>query len=286
MLLLGGLIGLLFMGVAIDAISAGEDEESPPQADEPGLRIVGSEGPDGLTGAAGDDRLSGRGGDDDLQGGQGDDTLSGGDGSDWIHGDGDFGPGGNDLLLGGAGDDLLAGQGGDDTARGGGGDDTIFGGEGDDLLLGGAGNDWISGNAGNDTLVAGPGEDDLDGGEGNDLLLGWNEPGRAWLHGGAGQDTLNPRSGDFAEGGAGRDLFLLDEPGVGMVEIGDYDPVEDRIELRWPGNEGDPPPEVRLEPDGNGATIIRLDGEAVGRVLGAEGLTLSDIILTRITPQG
>jgi len=291
MLLLGSLIGLLFMGMAVDATgpSPMPAPETPPdgdEGDEPGSEVIGSEGSDWLSGGDGDDLLDGLGGNDDLHGGQGDDTLRGGEGTDWLYGDSDYGSGGNDLLTGGGGADSLAGQGGDDTLDGGAGDDTLFGGEGDDLLRGGAGNDWLSGNSGNDTLIAGRGEDDLDGGDGDDLLEGNDDPARAWLHGGDGQDTLHPMAGDFAEGGAGRDLFLLDEPGSGMPEIGDYRAGEDIIELRWHGDAHEPEPLLTLDRDRDGATVIRLDGEAIGRVLGAGGVQLRDILMTRVPHTG
>ncbi|MDT1062796.1 calcium-binding protein [Paracoccus sp. CPCC 101403] len=255
MLLLGSLIGLLFMGMAVDATgpSPMPAPETPPdgdEGDEPGSEVIGSEGSDWLSGGDGDDLLDGLGGNDDLHGGQGDDTLRGGEGTDWLYGDSDYGSGGNDLLTGGGGADSLAGQGGDDTLDGGAGDDTLFGGDGDDLL------------------------------EGND------DPARAWLHGGDGQDTLHPMAGDFAEGGAGRDLFLLDEPGSGMPEIGDYRAGEDIIELRWHGDAHEPEPLLTLDRDRDGATVIRLDGEAIGRVLGAGGVQLRDILMTRVPHTG
>ncbi|MFD2844240.1 hypothetical protein [Paracoccus cavernae] len=75
-------------------------------------------------------------------------------------------------------------------------------------------------------MIAGPGEDDLSGDDGDDLLIGSSDPARAWLHGGAGEDTLHARDGDFAEGGAGDDLFvLLAEPGTTVPVIGDFTPA-------------------------------------------------------------
>lgn len=298
MLMLGSLIGLLFMGLAIDTTALGrtsDEEDDATEEEEPGsgtggtdanrgLTVDGTEGSDMLGGEPTDDLLMGFGGNDDLHGGLGDDTLLGGDGTDWIYGDGDYGQGGNDSIEGGAGDDSLAGQGGDDTIRGGADNDTIFGGEGDDLLIGGAGTDWISGNSGNDTLIAGRGEDDLDGGEGNDVLHGSAEDDPAWLHGGEGDDTLHAGAGDFAEGGAGQDLFVLEEPGEGVPTIGDYNASEDQIELRYVDDGSGVPPVLSLDQDAEGATVIRLDGVAVGRFLEADGLDVHDIILTAIAP--
>ncbi|WP_409927861.1 calcium-binding protein [Paracoccus sp. P2] len=302
MLLISSLLSLVFAGLAVDATGTsrtpgGEHDPDDPQrepsdSDRPrGVATGGSEGSDWLAGGDGDDLLTGHGGNDDLHGGLGNDTLLGGDGDDWIYGDGDYGPGGDDSIEGGAGDDYLAGQGGNDTLHGGPGDDTIFGGEGDDLLTAGDGDDLLWAGFGNDTLIAGGGEDDLDGGDGDDLLIGSAEPGRAWLHGGAGRDTLHPGPGDFAEGGEGEDLFLLDAPGGDLDDpgetlpvIADFDRQLDRIELRYHGDGADPV--VALEREADGSAVIRVDGVAVGRVLQAEGLRAADIALTRIAPGG
>ena len=297
MLMLGSLIGLLFMGLAVDttALSRTSDDESDETGDDldsvsgggdehRGVTLDGTEGSDMLGGEPTDDLLTGNGGNDDLVGGLGDDTLLGGDGTDWIYGDGDYGQGGNDSIEGGAGEDSLAGQGGNDTVHGGADNDTIFGGEGDDLLTGGTGTDWISGNSGNDTLIAGTGEDDLDGGEGNDVLYGSDEADRAWLHGNEGDDTLFAGAEDFAEGGAGHDLFVLEEPGEGVPTIGDYNATEDQLELRYVDDGSGVPPVLSLDRDDEGATVIRMDGVAVGRLLQAQGLDVGDIVLTAMQP--
>lgn len=297
MLMLSSLISLLFMGLAVDATTstradAAEDEEIPDsgegdeggEEENPGIAVDGTSGSDWLAGGDGDDLLEGGDGNDDLHGGLGDDTMRGGAGTDWIYGDDDYGIEGDDEIDGGDGDDSLAGQGGDDTVLGGAGNDTMFGGEGDDLLNGGTGNDWISGNAGNDTLVAGPGEDDLDGGAGDDLLQGSAGETAAWLHGGEGDDTLQAGAGDFAEGGAGADLFVLDEPGTTVPTIGDFDGASDRLELRYEAAPDEPEPMVTLDHAEDGATVIRLDGEAVGRLLNAQGLRVEDIALSRLDP--
>ena len=299
MLMLSSLIGLLFMGLAVDttAISRSPEDEGEEGGEEPdpnanggsgeedrGETLHGTEGSDMLGGEPTDDMLVGNGGNDDLLGGLGNDTLLGGDGTDWIYGDGDYGDGGNDSIEGGAGGDSLAGQGGNDTVHGGADDDTIFGGEGDDLLTGGVGTDWISGNSGNDTLIAGLGEDDLDGGDGDDMIYGSAEADNAWLHGGEGNDTLLAGAGDFAEGGAGQDLFLLDEPGEAVPTIGDFNAAEDQVELRYVDDGDGVPPVLSLDQDAEGATVIRMDGVAVGRFLSAQGLDVQDIILTAVQP--
>ena len=295
MFILGSIIGLLVMGLAVDTTagrSVDEDDDTldhgnPDSPDDPEGRVeIGTEGSDWLAGGDGDDRLEGGDGNDDLHGGLGNDTLLAGAGDDWVYGDDDYGEQGDDLIDGGAGHDFLAGQGGDDTVRGGAGNDSIYGGDGDDLLQGGDGDDWISGNAGNDTLIAGRGTDDLDGGDGDDVLYGSAAGDNAWLHGGAGNDTLYVGSGDFGEGGAGNDRFVLDEPGDTVPIIGDYNRAEDVIELRFRADDDEPDPFVTLERGDDGSTLIRLDGAAVGRVLGQTGLRAEDIILTRLQPRG
>ncbi|GLK66245.1 hypothetical protein GCM10017635_37220 [Paracoccus kondratievae] len=304
MLLLSSLLTMLFAGLAIDVTSTTRnpttDDEpdgsgSPPDGDEGnGAESSvqdGTEGSDWLAGGEGDDLLRGHGGNDDLHGGQGNDTLLGGDGDDWIYGDGDYGPGGDDLIGGGEGNDYLTGQGGNDTLHGGGGNDTIFGGEGDDLLTAGDGDDWLWGGIGNDTLIAGRGEDDLDGGEGDDLLIGSADPDRAWLHGGEGRDTLLPGAGDFAEGGEGEDLFALEMPGdradldAPPAVIADFNPREDRIELRYQDDGSGTEPVVTVERDENDAAVIRVDGVIICEVQNAPNLRAEDILLNQIKPQ-
>ncbi len=200
------------------------------------------------------------------EGGAADDVLMGGDGADGLRGhDGD------DDLRGGLGNDVI---------HGGAGSGTILGGDGDDLLFGDEGDDWLSGNAGNDTLVSGGGADDLDGGEGDDLLIGGDDPERAWLHGGAGDDTLMPGAGDFVEGLAGADTFILRGPVSEVPVIGDYQSHEDRLELHLPADMVDDP-QIDLHQDHDGSMVIRVNGEAVGRLLVADGLRVEDIAVIR-----
>lgn len=263
-----------------EVIDPGEGPDLP-APEEPLDWVWGGEDDDILMGGDGDDRIAGRGGSDDLRGGLGDDTIRAGEGDDWVQGDGAYGAGGDDLVFGGAGNDSLAGQGGDDTIYGGPGSDTIFGGDGNDSLIGGAGDDWIAGNDGNDTLISGGGADDLDGGDGDDVLIGGDDAERAWLRGGEGNDTLMPGSGDYAEGLAGADTFVL----RGQVEdapmIGDYQPDEDRIELHLPKDMvGEP--QIQIVEDRDGSTLIRVNGEAVGRLMGAQGLRIEDIAVIRL----
>lgn len=112
------------------------------------------------------------------------------------------GTSGNDIINGTSGDDVIVALGGDDTIHGNGGLDRICGGDGNDRIYGGAGADRIRGDGGDDLLYGGAGCD--------------------WLQGGVGKDLLAPQGGGHAcagtaEGGPGRDRFLIDESGDNEV---------------------------------------------------------------------
>ena len=117
-----------------------------------------------------------------------------------------------------------------------------------------------------------------------DVFVSYAEADRAWLRGDEGDDTLLGRANDFVEGGAGADLFVLEEPGVGIRTIADYSPAEDRIELRYEDDGSGTVPSLSLDQDDEGATVIRMDGVAVGRFLNAGGLDVNDILLTAVRP--
>ncbi|MDB2490164.1 calcium-binding protein [Paracoccus sp. (in: a-proteobacteria)] len=259
--------------VAGDPGDPGTAEETPEQIL---AAIIGTDRADALMGGDGADSIDGLGGSDDLRGGLGDDTIRGGSGQDWIQGDAAYGAGGNDEIHGGSGDDSLAGQGGDDLIWGDEGDDTILGGAGSDSLFGGAGNDWMSGNDGDDVLVSGGGSDDLDGGAGNDLLIGGDDDETAWIHGGDGEDTLMPGAGDFAEGNAGADQFVLKPVDGDLPTIADFDGTEDRIILHLPEDmtQG---AQIQLVQHDDGTTLINVNGDAVARMLQLGGLRVEDI---------
>ncbi|MDS9466752.1 hypothetical protein RGQ15_04035 [Paracoccus sp. MBLB3053] len=71
-----------------------------------------------------------------------------------------------------------------------------------------------------------------------------------------------------------------------MPIIGDYDPAEDRIELIWRGTEDAPVPLVEIEHADDGSALIRMDGEAMARVLNGAGLRAEDILLRRVPALG
>lgn len=70
---------------------------------------------------------------------------------------------------------------------------SIYGTEGADILVGEFIDDYIRGYEGDDLLIGNGGDDELNGGDGDDVLVG-----------GAGS-----RWGDYAEGGAGSDVYLF-----------------------------------------------------------------------------
>jgi len=87
------------------------------------------------------------------------------------------------------------------------------------------------------------------------------------LIGGAGKDTLFLSDDDIGTGGDGEDTFAVAElpDADGAAIIRDFDPDEDKIVLVRPGGTA---PEVTVKADGEDA-IVRTDGEAAARVLGA-----------------
>ena len=282
-------------GFVDDGMPASDDIADPEA--EP-LDLAGGAGDDILSGGAAGDRLSGGDGADQLTGRGGDDRLWGGAGRDWLDGgDGDdslYGQGGDDVLNGGAGDDVLvggrgadqlAGGPGDDRLWGGGGHDTLFGGEGHDTLDGGMGRDWLAGGSGNDLLIGGGGRDTLDGGPGNDTLWGGSEGASDgatdWLNGGAGDDLLGVGPGDIATGGAGSDVFQLQDfgPGLPVADIMDYNPEEDQLVLLYDATLH-VAPVLSAEPvEGTGDVTLMLDGVAVALIRDAPDLDLSLIQL-------
>lgn len=217
-------------------------------------------GNDDLSGGGGADTIFGQDGDDTLAGDNGNDSLDGGDGNDSLDGGNS-----NDTLIGGDGDDTLAGGAGADsmsagsgmdfldysasdaavnvdlgtnTASGGhatgdilaGGLDGIIGSDWNDTLTGydGQGADWTNefyGGAGNDLIDGAGGDDLLYGGDDNDTIIGG--AGSDILDGGDGDDILYIGSGDTVTGGAGDDIFIIDDTALGggtiTIEGGETD---------------------------------------------------------------
>lgn len=124
------------------------------------------------------------------------------------------------FLLQGAGHHHIDLKGGNDTIWGSSREDRFLGGTGDDQLFGhwrayfGANDaDWLSGGPGNDQLLGHEGDDILEGDSGSDTVLG--DVGDDFLFGGSKQDYASiftvgglDSTGDFVQGGAGKDLVV------------------------------------------------------------------------------
>jgi Ca2+-binding RTX toxin-like protein len=221
--------------------------------------LEGSEGNDFADAGAGDDVLSMREGNDIVLAGDGNDTVDAGIGFD--------------LVRGGAGDDQLTGNGGNDTLDGETGADTLHGGSGADLLRGGDGNDVLSG-MGNRASSNGDGSFD-----GIDTLLG-----------GGGDDLLWLGARDIAYGGAGADVFALDDRHPdqgGAAQILDFDEDTDRIELVYaPATGADGAavvPEVVVTLGQNGAYSIAVDQRIVAFVNAGGNTLTADMV--RLVPE-
>ncbi|MEH2327251.1 MAG: calcium-binding protein [Nostoc sp.] len=229
-------------------------------------------GNDTLNGADGNDNLFGGTGNDSLIGGVGNDTLDGGLGTDSLNG----GVGDDTYVIDSATDTITeATNSGIDTVRssvlytlganlenlrlregsaingtgnslnnivfGNTANNTLNGKAGDDTLDGNNGNDTLNGDDGNDSLQGGPGNDLLNGGSGNDILIGVFPA-----------SPLQPGLGetDTLTGGVGLDRFVLGDAinvyyddknttNAGFVDLAtitDFNPSEDRIELKGSPN--------------------------------------------------
>lgn len=178
--------------------------------------LVGCDGPDELSGGMGDDTLIGGAGDDYLEGGDDHDSLDGGDGDDFLRGGA-----GNDTLLGGAGVEYLRGEDGDDSLNAGDGDDILRGGKGVDSFDGGPGADRVSFYEMNATqgfsanLTTQKIKND---GFGNaESMTSIESLGAGTYYadefiGDAGPNFLvNVGKGDTAKGGAGDDMFQIED---------------------------------------------------------------------------
>lgn len=149
------------------------------------------------------------------------------------------------------------------------GDDTIFGGEGDD------------------SIADGYGVNMLDGGQGDDFLIAVDEDviSPDTVFGGAGRDEIVVDEGDTVTTGAGGDYVLVELQGqVGEsyqpVEVTDYLLGVDRLEVSLWEDAEDPLVAVEDSTDGT-AAILSVDGIPIARIVGGQGLTVSDLRITR-----
>ncbi|WP_319545522.1 calcium-binding protein [Ruegeria conchae] len=244
--------------------------------DEDANILTGQEGNDQINGYEGGDLIDGGGGNDVIYGGSGDDTLIGNVGNDVLHGGY-----GDDNLAGLSGNDDLYGRFGMDELEGGGGDDRLFGGQDDDILRGDDGDDQLQGGDGDDFLTGGAGQDALFGGDGDDILNGNDGPKETspdFLNGGAGDDIILAKDGDIVTGGDGDDEIIVQpEPDQEAATIMDFQIGHDKLLVTWDGPED---PELTIEPDSenNDLTHVRVNGEKVAQIFGAEGLAADDIL--------
>ncbi len=168
--------------------------------------IDGTSGPDTINGLGGNDVINGLGANDDLDGGPGSDTINGNDGDDILRVSGS----GSDIARGGAGEDRLI----LDYSDAAGPIQTGYLGNptlpptGISYFGGGRAADAyeietfdVTGSQFADSLFAGGGGDRLSGLGGDDML-----------DGGLGADTM--------AGGLGNDIFLVDDAGDAVIELG------------------------------------------------------------------
>ncbi len=272
----------------------------------------GTNTPDVLIGTTGDDAIFALGQADIVRALSGDDLVEAGSNNDTV-----FGGAGDDIIGGGTGFDLLYGDAGNDALIGNGGDDLLIARSGDDLLIGGGGADSLNGGPGDDLLISGhvdvgqAGEQDVsatalaavrtfsDGslenvdfaaldaegalnGVDTTFLSEAREPSQGGeLRGGDGDDTLILTGGDTAIGGAGEDLFVLNEGMIDQhtVRITDYDQAADVIALEYAG---DAEPAVQVL-DRDTDAVIFIGAEVIARVEGGAGLTLANLRLVRVS---
>ncbi|MFD2262933.1 hypothetical protein ACFSM5_08545 [Lacibacterium aquatile] len=199
--------------------------------------IIGNSGDNKLSGMAGDDVLSGGAGNDTLDGGAGLDTMSGGIGDDLYSVDDladvvvEAAGEGQDTLQVGFDYTLMANVevlsltgSGNINGTGDGDADTIIGNTGDNKLSGMAGDDVLSGGAGNDTLDGGLGIDTMSGGIGNDLYL-VDDSGDVIVElGGEGTDTVHS-SASYTLSANVEVLSLLGSGNIDGTGDGDADTI-------------------------------------------------------------
>ena len=261
--------------------------------------------------------MYGEAGDDVLFGGLGDDSLFGGEGDDLLTYFTATAPGappagvlaGNDTIDMGLGNDSVSAS---DVVEG---SLLVNLGEGNDVYTGSgatvgadgrlSGNDTIYGGSGNDSITSGSASDQLFGGAGDDQLVsldlfsltGPRLPGEGpdTVDGGVGNDTIAGDNGDVLTGGEGADVFSLgyyDRLTAGTaaldwadarVDITDFRPGQDQVEIGIFGNPADTTIELVAAPAGAG-TILRFGEDDVALLRGVlpTQLSAADIRVVRI----
>ncbi len=256
-------------------VSAGEitQEEADEQMAETqfgdgAVRAIGSDVDDSLLLGEENDRVFGNDGADTVQGGAGDDAIFLGDGDD-VSGTSDATgqlPDGERAFARASDPSLDQLQEGDDTIRGGAGEDDIADGYGANLIYGDLGRDFI-------VTVD---QDQQEHGVTADTVSG-----------GFGGDSFVVDEGDQVTTGADLDHVNIDltagyEAGYQLVEITDFDPKKDGLELTLEPGEDEPELVIAPFTDDQGVqgAVLSLDGVEIARVVGGQNLSAADITVT------
>ena len=275
-----GLMGALFAGFVVDALSSTGHDSAPDHTDASTHDLHHHEArtadASGSTTAETGSMLDDPGAANDPTAGlpvshdgatppDPPETLHGGSANDILTGEG-----GNDVVAGGSGNDLLGGRNGDDLIEGGQGTDWMHGGAGADTLGGAKGGDDLQGEAGNDSVAGGVGNDALYGGTGHDHLAGGH--GADSLVGGSQADTVQGGSQDDAvQGGSGGDHV---SGGKGSDTV-DGNDGNDTI---WGDSEGHADEQTDFLNGGSGNDVIHADaGDYANGGTGADQFALSEI---------
>lgn len=325
--LLLGLLGIAVTWALVDGGSSGGGDEPPDPPDDGAGRELVALSNELLEGGVGDDTiLAGEDGESIVENA----TLRGGDGDDQfslVVSDSE--------ILGGRGEDTITGYASGSEVSGGRGDDTIdiiadaettvSGGGGNDTITADGDRSWIYGGTGNDVIDArGLQNSTIYGGAGKDLLIlspNIADEGANEAFGGMGNDTLrvyaahNPMDAvNVLHGGQGNDVFQVvfqpessvpedwnGQPATEetLVEITDFQPGKDRLQLDIGTLPGEAQPEVTLleRPTGTAVRItypavhdagegVEVPMEMVSEIWlpGAQGVTMNDIRLVDLTP--
>lgn len=187
---------------------------------------------------------------------------------------------------------------GDATIYGNHYDNTINGGDGDDLIVVGGLQMGDTNYQGSSNLaMGGDGDDTLSGMGGEVLVSDFDSNGNPTafeqdahpdtLMGGAGDDVLLSFGGNEMTGGAGADIFAIDDYAPISQSTGytfqpavvtDFDQSEDVIVLGMRSLPDDMSFDIEVWADGTGSNIL-VDGAVVAEITGGQNLTVADVQL-------
>ena len=111
--------------------------------------------------------------------------------------------------------------------------------------------------------------------------MGDDDPQAVWLHGGEGDDTLMPGAGDFAEGQAGADDFVVKRGEGDLPVIADFDAQEDQMILHLPESLAQDAV-IGLTQDQDGTMLVTVNSDPIARMLQDGGLAAADIVIVRL----